>query len=143
MGWKEAPMVDSPTYRDKNIIFFDGVCNYCNFWVQILLSHDKKEILKFSSLQSHFARTFLSHIENQPDSIIYWREGNILYKSKAVLAITSDLGGIWLVFSIFKIVPSFILDKAYDFMAQRRYSWFGQRDTCHTPTVEEKSRFLE
>ena len=134
-------MVASSSPDDQNIVFFDGVCNLCNFWIQLLLDQDKKKVLKFCSLQNHFSKTFLG--DKHPDSIIYWRKGQILYKSKAVLAILSDLGGIWRVLCLFKIIPGFILDKIYDFIARRRYSWFGQREICRVPTDEEKSRFLE
>ena len=133
----------SSSYLSENIIFFDGICNFCHFWVQVLLKWDKRKVFKFCSLQDPCVRTLLGDRENHPDSIIYWKKGKIFYKSRAVLAIISDLGGIWLIFSVCHLIPRLILDKVYDFIAQRRYSWFGQRKICYVPTTEEKSRFLE
>ena len=41
--------------KDKsNIIFFDGVCNLCNFWVKYVVRNDPEGIFCFSSLQSDF-----------------------------------------------------------------------------------------
>ena len=138
---------NSSTHR--HIVFFDGLCQYCNFWVQKLLIYDKREILKFCPLQSPRAQDFLGKIENHPDSIIYWRRGHILYKSQALLAITWDIGGVWKLFSIFKIVPRTWLDGLYDIIARHRYSWFGSKfdskKTCPLPpppTDKQQSRFL-
>ena len=44
--------------------------------------------------------------------------------------------------AFFLIVPVFIRDAAYDFIAQRRYQWYGKREICRLPTEKEKERFL-
>jgi predicted DCC family thiol-disulfide oxidoreductase YuxK len=44
---------------------------------------------------------------------------------------------------VFLIVPRFVRDGVYRFVAARRYRWFGQRDTCMVPTEELRARFLE
>jgi predicted DCC family thiol-disulfide oxidoreductase YuxK len=41
------------------------------------------------------------------------------------------------------IVPRFIRDAVYDFIAVRRYRWFGQRQACMVPTPQTRKRFLE
>ncbi len=45
--------------EESNIIFFDGVCNLCNFWVKFVIRNDPSGIFHFSSLQSKFAKNFL------------------------------------------------------------------------------------
>ena len=135
--------IQRDSYKSENIIFFDGICNYCLFWVRFLLRRDRQKCLKFSSMQSQFGSSFLSPMKNHPDSIIYWRKGVWLYRSQAVLAILSDLGGLWSLCSFFKIVPCFVLDKVYDLIAWKRYSLFGQRPTCYLPSEDNKSQFLE
>ena len=129
--------------ESKHIIFFDGICNFCNFWVQFLMNRDKKRLFQFAPLQGEHAKRLLSHIEDQPDSIVYWKKGEISYKSKAALAILADLGGVWSLFLVIKIFPQFFLDKIYDLIAKNRYAWFGQQPTCRVPTEEERSHFLD
>ena len=47
--------------NDKsNIIFFDGVCNLCNFWVKYVVRNDPDFVFYFSILQSEFATNFLT-----------------------------------------------------------------------------------
>jgi predicted DCC family thiol-disulfide oxidoreductase YuxK len=40
------------------------------------------------------------------------------------------------------VIPKFIRDAVYDFIARNRYSWFGKKDQCMIPTAELKSKFL-
>jgi predicted DCC family thiol-disulfide oxidoreductase YuxK len=41
------------------------------------------------------------------------------------------------------IIPRFIRDAVYRFIAVNRYKWFGKTDQCRVPTAEERERFLE
>ena len=41
-----------------------------------------------------------------------------------------------------KCVPRPIRDLAYDFIARRRYQWFGRTDLCMVPTPELAARFV-
>ena len=43
----------------QTTVFFDGVCNLCNRSVNFLISKDKKESLKFASLQSEYAQNLI------------------------------------------------------------------------------------
>jgi predicted DCC family thiol-disulfide oxidoreductase YuxK len=42
----------------------------------------------------------------------------------------------------FVIVPKFIRDGIYNFIAKNRYKWFGVREQCMMPTPEVRSRFI-
>jgi predicted DCC family thiol-disulfide oxidoreductase YuxK len=39
-------------------------------------------------------------------------------------------------------VPRPIRDTVYDWIAERRYDWFGRRDTCRVPTPDEQRHFI-
>ena len=41
------------------------------------------------------------------------------------------------------IIPRFIRDGVYDFIAKNRYKWFGKKDQCMIPSPELKSRFID
>lgn len=132
--------------QDKyDIILFDGVCNLCNNAVDFVIRRDKKNFFKFGALQDSSTKSILKEYEvNQDytDSIILIRGNLIFYKSKAALEIAKNLGGLWPLFYVFNVVPSFILDPVYDLIARNRYNWFGKKETCRLPTQEEKQKFL-
>ena len=131
--------------QDKKIIVFDGVCILCNSFVQFILKKDQTKQFYFSTSQSDFVKEKLRTLQlkvNPMDSVIYLKDGNVLTESNAVLSILSDLGGMWKLLSILKLVPPFIRNSAYRFCAKRRYRVFGRLDTCMMPPSEWKSRFL-
>jgi len=128
-----------------DIILFDGVCNLCNNAVDFVIKRDKKDHFKFGALQDAASKSILKENKiNQDyiDSIILVRGDQIFYKSKAALEIAKNLSGLWPVLVVFNVVPSFIRDPIYDWIARKRYSWFGKKETCRIPTPEEKQKFL-
>ena len=135
------------TIAERNIIFFDGVCNLCNGAINFIIDLDKNNLYSFSSLQSNFAHHVLS--SRDVDSaelktiILIDNQGNLFKKSDAVLRIITQLGGLWSLFKAFKIVPRFIRDFFYDIIAKNRYTLFGRKDTCRIPTPELQKRFLD
>lgn len=132
---------------DHPIVFFDGVCNFCNATVDWIWKRNHKESLYFSSLQSEFADGFLKDrgIEHPDLSTIYFLEqGQLHEKSKAVLRIIRHCGVGYIILSaVLSIFPSFLGDFIYDQIAKRRYRISGRRDTCRIPTQEESNRFFD
>jgi predicted DCC family thiol-disulfide oxidoreductase YuxK len=127
-------------------VFFDGVCNLCNRSVNFLISKDKKEVLKFAFLQSDYAQNIipkaLLNRENL-DTIIVYSDGQFYDRSNAVLKLCKILGGGFYVFLIGYLIPRFIRDGLYRFIANNRYRWFGKQSQCRVPSPELKDRFLE
>lgn len=130
--------------HDKRIILFDGVCNLCNGFVRFILKHDKSNSLLFSPLQSDTGRRITGYGSiTGGDTVVYSREGGLFYKSDAVLGILTDMGGVWSVFKIFRVIPRFLRDAVYDMVARSRYRVFGRRSECMIPGPDIKNRFLE
>lgn len=130
----------------QKIVFFDGVCNLCNRSVNFLIKQDKKGILKFASLQSDFAKSFLPQdLINSVnlDSIIFFDGVSFYTKSSAALAICKSLGAGFHFFRIGYLLPIFIRDGLYRFIANNRYKWFSKTDQCRVPTADLKERFLD
>ena len=129
----------------SDIILFDGVCNFCNFWVNFILERDEKKIFKFASLQSEAGIRLvkeLSIAEKNVDSAILIQNGKYFIKSEAALRIAKQLTSFWNVFYYLRFIPLRFRDFIYDIIAQNRYSVFGKRETCRILTDEEKSRFI-
>ncbi len=128
-----------------NLILFDGVCNFCNFWVNFIIDRDSKAFFKFTALQSDTARQILKSNKIDAmkiDSIVLVINGKIFFKSSAAFQIARKLDGFWKLLYIFIIIPPFMRDRIYDFIASNRYKWFGKRETCRIPTDDEKHRFI-
>ncbi|MFT5641825.1 MAG: putative DCC family thiol-disulfide oxidoreductase YuxK [Cyclobacteriaceae bacterium] len=131
--------------ENKEIIFFDGICNLCNGAVDLILKKDQAKIFYFSSLQSDFANKFLSQYgynNEDLDTILYFSKGAVYSKSTAVLKIASHLS-FYRNFYFLRIIPAPLRDFFYVLIANSRYSIFGKKNTCRLPTQEERERFLD
>jgi predicted DCC family thiol-disulfide oxidoreductase YuxK len=64
-------------------------------------------------------------------------------RSSAALRVLWNLGGAWKLLYAFRILPAFIRDGVYNWVARHRYRWFGKRESCWLPTPELKERFLD
>lgn len=137
-------MIDIPI--NKKLILFDGVCNLCNSSVQYVIKHDKKDLFLFAPLQSKVGESLIKKYNidtNKTDSILlYTPEKGIDYKSNAALKIASQLGFPRNLMSVFFIIPPFIRNWVYDYIAKNRYKWYGKKDACMIPTPELKRKFL-
>jgi len=127
------------------VILFDGICNLCCGWVQFLIRRDKKALFRFASIQSEAGKRLLASAGLNPaqaETIVYVRNKEVYIESAAVLEILNDLGGMWRISKVFKLIPKVVRNKIYRFIAQRRYRVFGKRSACLTPSVENEKRFL-
>jgi predicted DCC family thiol-disulfide oxidoreductase YuxK len=131
---------------NKKIILFDGVCNLCNSAVQFVIKHDKNDVFRFAAIQSDLGKEILKHIgidSKNIDSIVLYEPGvAYYYKSDAALEIARNLGGIFHLGSIFRIIPTGIRNQLYDYIAKNRYKWYGKKESCMLPTPELKAKFL-
>ncbi len=127
----------------ERIVFFDGVCGMCNETVDLLMKEDRADVLQFAPLQGDTAKVKIPEIDcDNMDSIIYYEDGKISDKSTAVLSIFQATGGLMKVSMIFRLVPRFVRDAVYNFIAKNRYAWFGKKEVCRMPTEREKGKLL-
>ena len=127
------------------IILFDGVCNLCNKAIQFVIKQDPKEIFVFASLQSDIGQQILKQYNlplQQLSSFVLLQNDKIYTKSTAAIKVAQQLNGLWKCFYIFNLVPAFIRDGVYNFIAKNRYKWFGKQDNCMIPSPQLKQRFL-
>jgi predicted DCC family thiol-disulfide oxidoreductase YuxK len=132
-------------------LFYDGVCGLCNRLVGFVLKRDRRKLFCFASLQSSFACETLSLPADSPidfDTLVviaYYQTGSEKYlsRSEAVLFVLQELGGLWRWARIFAVVPTFLLDTGYRFVARTRYRFFGKYDSCPLPDQDYQSRFIE
>ncbi len=135
-----------PEWRATPVIFFDGVCNFCNASVQWILRRDKKGVFRFAPLQSETARFLLYGRPvklDSPDSVVLLHNKRLFVKTSAAIEMLRNLGGLWkLVGMAMSLIPPFISNAVYDFLARNRYRWFGKKEECMVPTKAERGRFI-
>jgi len=127
------------------ILLFDGVCNFCNFWVNFLLDRDKEDKFRFTPLQSEIGEKFLKKFSISTkdfDTFVLIDEDKYYIKSTAALIVAKNLTGLWKMLYVFIIIPGPIRDSLYNLVAKNRYKLFGKREACRIPTSEERNKFL-
>lgn len=130
---------------NHSIILFDGVCNFCNGSINLLIRQDKKGVFQFAALQSQAGQKLLAQYQIQKkdfDSFVLIQDGKAFQKSAAALKVLNQLPWYWKALQVFWIVPKFIRDGLYDVIARNRYKWFGKKDQCMIPGPNVRSRFL-
>lgn len=130
---------------DQPIILFDGVCNLCNGAVQFIIRHDKKKQFMFASLQSDKGQQLLQHYDlsaNELNSFILIEKGKFFTRSTGALRVAKKLNGLISLLYVFIIIPKFIRDNIYNWIAANRYKWFGKKGECMIPAPQLNARFL-
>ena len=60
-----------------------------------------------------------------------------------MLGIARRLPFPWSLAVVFFVIPPFLRDPIYSWIARNRYRWFGKRETCMVPTKELRAKFLD
>ena len=132
------------TDPNKPVILFDGVCNLCNASVNFVIDRDPAGLFYFSALQSDYAREKLESYQVGQDlnTIILLEDGKIYDRSTAALRIARHLSGLWPLLYVGILIPKFLRNAVYRWVAKNRYRWFGQTEQCRVPTTDLQARFL-
>ncbi len=119
----------------KILVQFDGVCILCNRTVSFILKADRNKKFLFQTLQN-------SESKEPGDSVIV-TDGQKTYSHfDAVLKIAEELGGIYKMAAIFRLIPRNWRHSLYLWIARNRYRWFGVRESCYLPSAKDFERFI-
>lgn len=132
--------------EEHPLVVFDGVCNLCDSTVQFIIAHDPEGRFRFVSLQSERGQRVLRRHDlptSDFDSVVLVHRDRYYRYSSAALRIAALFGGAWWAMKVFLVVPRFVRDGVYHFIARNRYRWFGKKDVCMMPTPELRARFLK
>ena len=123
--------------KSEIIIFYDGICILCSNAMSFIQRNDKKNLFLFSPLQSSYAqRTIDPKFIRDMNTVAVMRDGKIFTKSKAAFVILETLNHPLKYLKF--ILPNFITDMLYEFVAKRRYNWFGKKEECIFPIDNPK-----
>jgi predicted DCC family thiol-disulfide oxidoreductase YuxK len=137
-----------PGTSGKRIVFFDGVCNLCNGYIDFLIQRDHGRSLMFASLQSPAGLAVIRAVPAAAAPDTYYSvflldtDGQIYERSDAVLKTLVSLGGIYRLLGIFWLVPRPLRDLLYRLVSRGRYRIFGVRQSCRLPTPQERALFV-
>ena len=123
--------------KSKIVIYYDGICFVCSSVIDALIKMDKNNILYFSPLQSNYAKSSINkEFLKEMDSVIVRKNEKIFSKSNAAFVVLRELRSP--LRYLFYLIPTFFADFIYDFIAKRRYSWFGKKEECIFPIDNPK-----
>ena len=131
--------------KDKKIVLFDGVCNYCNDKINFIIKNDQQDIFRFVALQSETGQKIIKYlgIDASVDSIVLYEPGYAYFiKSEAIFRIIKHLSSAVKLLLIFNFIPTSIKNIFYDIIAKNRYNWYGKKESCMIPTEEVKRKFI-
>ena len=127
------------------IILFDGICNFCNRTINIILKYDTQAYFQFAPSQSTAGKDILQQFkldQKASASVILIDNEKVYTKTDAVILIATHLKGWPRLFRLLKFIPKPIRDFGYDVIAKNRYAIFGERETCRIPEESIRHRFL-
>jgi len=131
------------------VLLYDGECGFCAESVQLVLRHDRRGVAQFAPIQGAFGTALVArHPELEAVDSMIWVEPadgaseRVFVRSAAALRLARYLGGSWRVLLLGQLLPAFLRDALYDFVARHRHRIAGGRDTCLVVPPELGSRFL-
>jgi predicted DCC family thiol-disulfide oxidoreductase YuxK len=142
---------EPPHAEALHLVLYDGVCGLCSSLLQFLLTHDRRGVFAFASLQSATGRAVVEGLGGDPADLTSFYvlanyradRSRTLARSKAALFVAGQLGWPWKAAVIARVLPGAVLDCAYDVIARNRYRVFGRFEQCLAPRPEFRGRFIE
>jgi len=130
------------------LVLFDGVCNLCHASVNFIIDRDPTSRFRFASMQSEAGRAALARHGlptpvGDPENMVLIEGDRAYDRSTAALRIARMLSGPVKLLWALILVPAFVRDAVYRFVARNRYRWFGKSDQCRVPSPDLRARFLD
>jgi len=126
----------------RSVILYDGVCNFCNRWVNFVIDNDPSPgSFAFASMQSPQGRELLGACGREPDDLATFVliDGDGFWtQSTAALRVAQRLGPSALrsVGEVGVVVPPLLRDAVYRAVADNRYSILGRAADDEAPSCQ-------
>lgn len=135
----------------RHVVFYDGVCGFCDRLVRFVLPRDRDERFRFATLQGDFASATLMPLGADPAQLDTFYvladygtpRARLLDRSTAALFLAGQLGWPWRAAAALRILPKPLRDLGYRGVARVRYRFFGRYDHCPVPSPEQRARFVD
>ena len=106
------------------LVLYDGYCALCNRSVAFLQARQRPGALEYASLQSERGQRLLAAAglpTRDFDSIVLSDGGRIYLRSAAALRLLRYLRFPWPLLGVLRLIPAFLRDPLYNFIAHNRY----------------------
>lgn len=131
--------------NNKNVLFLDGDCVFCQRSAQLVHRIDKRNVLHFAPLQGETARSLPEGwrlmdstnsgapsaavlAEHFGSETVWWRGAD------AILRTLKLIGGFWSYFWPLHHLPEWLKEPVYEWIAKNRYRIAGKTSACELPT---------
>lgn len=138
-----VPRLHQPPPDVESWLFFDGVCNLCDGFVNFVADHDAGRRVKFGAQQKHY--DLLARIGAPTDlSTLVLVQGERFYLySEAALRTMAVLDAPYGALAALMLVPRPLRDWGYKLVATHRYAVFGKAESCRVPSGDFRRRFID
>lgn len=134
-----------PFPDDRGVVVFDGDCVLCSGSARMVLRRDRRGRFRVLAAQSDLGRALYRHYRLDDDDLstfILIEQGRALFKSDAVIRVTEQLGGLFGLAGVLRIVPRALRDAAYDWIARNRLRLARGRPVCALDMAFDRDRIL-
>lgn len=126
----------------KAILFIDSQCVLCDNLSRLVGRLDKNDKLRIAPLGGQTYRKMKPAADREDDFQyvqMIWN-GRMYQGPDVVFKLAEVLGFPYALFGVFKIIPTWLQWKVYNFMAKNRYKWFGKKEHCsiNSPKIRQK-----
>lgn len=112
--------------------------------VAFLMRHDPEGRVALASAQSELGRALFAHYDMQiDDSYLLIADGRAYTKVDGWVRVAREMGGLWRVAELLRLVPRPLRNWLYDKLAANRYRLFGQTGYCELLTNEQRERMID
>ncbi len=127
----------------KDIVVFDGVCVLCNKFFKWLIKNDKEEKFMYTNFQSNYSKKNNMKLKEINSVAVIKTNGEKIYKIQAVRYILNKIKRYFFLQILLKLLPLFLTNICYDFIANFRYRIFGKYKTCMIPSENIRKNFID
>jgi len=114
------------------IVLYDGECQFCEKWVHFAQSKLQDKTISFLPINSVESIKIEQELQiGNQDSVVYIQNNIVFFKSQAVLKICKQLQFPYNYLVFLKILPTFLLNFGYDFIAKRRLKLTNNKPCCN------------
>lgn len=136
-----------PAFEGGNVFaVMDAHCALCARGATWIARNDTRKEFTIIPVQSATGHALLHHYGLDPDdptSWLYVEDGVAFCSMDGLMCAGFRLGGIYKLLSIMRVLPKFVQDFLYRFVARNRYKVFGSADMCALPDPEVQKRLLK
>lgn len=129
------------------VVLYDGNCGFCSSWMEFIATRDRNDAFRFAELGSESAERILKEngIETaEVDSVIVIRDGRMLIRSAAIIAICEALGGFYRMLGLAsRFAPRSVRDAIYAMVARNRMSLSRSEGRCEPRSPQFSRKLLD